>query len=98
MKEDQEAPTDSQALQTPSSRDDRGAGEKPVVILVHGIRDFALWQDTVRASLERAGFRVELTNYGRLNLVEFLLPIWFFRRRAIETVWRQIRIIKQNNP
>jgi hypothetical protein len=71
---------------------------QPLVILVHGIRDFGLWQSVVQASLEHAGFRVEPTNYGRLNLVEFLMPIWFFRRRAIETVWKQIRIIRQNNP
>ena len=69
-----------------------------IVILIHGIRDFALWQITVRSSLERAGLNVEATNYGRLNLLEFLLPIPYFRRRAIETVWRQIRIIKDNNP
>jgi pimeloyl-ACP methyl ester carboxylesterase len=68
-----------------------------VVILVHGIRDFALWQTTIRSTLEDAGFKTEATNYGRFNLVEFLAPISFFRRKAIEAVWNQIRIIKQNN-
>jgi pimeloyl-ACP methyl ester carboxylesterase len=41
---------------------------------------------------------VEATNYGRFNLVEFLLPLAFFRKRSIEQVWRQIRIVRQNNP
>jgi hypothetical protein len=72
--------------------------ESQVVILVHGIRDYALWQNSIRATLERAGFKAEPTNYDRFNLLKFLLPIWFFRRQAIEEVWKQIRIIAQNNP
>jgi nucleoside phosphorylase len=68
-----------------------------VVILVHGIRDFALWQTNVRDSLEKEGFKSESTNYGRFNLIEFLLPFSYFRRKAIDIVWRQIRIVKQNN-
>lgn len=77
-----------------------GTSESPthVVIIVHGIRDFALWQTTVGAELEDSGLKVEPINYGRFNLLEFILPTNFFRRRAIETVWRQIRIVRQNNP
>jgi WD domain, G-beta repeat len=70
---------------------------KHVVILVHGIRDYALWQDSVRKTFENAGFKSESTNYGRFNLIEFLLPFSYFRTKAIDIVWRQIRIIKQNN-
>jgi TIR domain len=44
-----------------------------VIILVHGIRDFALWQAEIRPALEENGFKVEVTNYGRFNLLEFLL-------------------------
>lgn len=40
-----------------------------VVILVHGIRDFALWQTTIRSTLEQEGFKTEATNYGRFNLI-----------------------------
>lgn len=68
-----------------------------VVVLVHGIRDFALWQNTVSRSLEKHGFQVESTNYGRFNLLEFLLPLSYFRSQAISQVINQIRIIKQNN-
>lgn len=74
-----------------------GAAKAPVVILVHGIRDFALWQSNVRAALEEEGFKIEATNYGRLNVLQFLLPFPYFRKQASETVWNQIRIIKQNN-
>jgi len=68
-----------------------------VVILVHGIRDFALWQVNVEQSLDSAGFKVASTNYGRFNLIEFLLPFSYFRNRAIKEIWNQIRIIRQNN-
>lgn len=68
-----------------------------LVILVHGIRDFALWQENVGRSLSNAGFRVEFTNYGRFDLFRFLVPIKYFRRKAIDEVLKQIRIAKQAN-
>jgi hypothetical protein len=86
---------------SPASPPDRvraSSVESQVVILVHGIRDYALWQNSIRSTLERAGFKAEPTNYDRFNLIKFLLPIWFFRRQAIEEVWKQIRIIAHNNP
>jgi hypothetical protein len=68
-----------------------------LVVLVHGIRDFALWQETVGRSLSEAGFRVEFTNYGRFDLFRFLMPIKYFRRNAIGEVLKQIRIAKQTS-
>jgi hypothetical protein len=65
---------------------------------VHGIRDYALWQDSIRLTLEDAGFKAEPTNYDRFNLIKFLLPIRFFRRQAIEDVCNQIKIVVYNNP
>jgi len=73
------------------------SGADHIVLLVHGIRDYALWQTTIRSTLEQEGLKVEATNYGRVGLVQFLLPIPYFRKRAIESVWRQVRIVKQNN-
>jgi hypothetical protein len=67
------------------------AQRRQLVLLVHGIRDIARWQAEIGATLERAGIAVERTNYERMNLVEFLLPISFFRRRALETVWTQMQ-------
>ena len=72
--------------------------EIDVIVLVHGIRDYALWQNAIRDVLEVTGFTVEATNYGRFNLVQFLLPVRYFRKRAIDAVWRQIRVVKQNHP
>jgi len=69
-----------------------------VIILVHGIRDFALWQNSVRRTFERHFKFVETTNYGRFDLVRFLLPISYFRSAAIEVVWRQVRDIRRQNP
>jgi hypothetical protein len=71
---------------------------KHVIILVHGIRDFALWQTNVRSALVEAGFTVEATNYGRFNLLQFLAPFPYFRRKAIDKVWNQIQIIQQHYP
>jgi hypothetical protein len=68
-----------------------------VVVLVHGIRDFALWQETVGRSLSEGGFRLEFTNYGRFDLFRFLVPLRYFRRKAIEEVLKQIRIARQTS-
>lgn len=48
--------------------------------------------------MERAGFAVELTNYGRLDLFKFLLPIWAFRLTAIDRVREQISIAITRHP
>jgi hypothetical protein len=65
-----------------------------VIILVHGIRDFALWEADIRSALEEDGFYVATTNYGRFNLLQFLAPIPYFRKKAISNVWEQIRTIR----
>ncbi len=76
--------------------DDHAAGEnkrtstKHLVILVHGIRDIARWQSEIRRTLEAEGFVVAPTNYGRMNLIEFLLPFPYFRNKAKAEVWLQI--------
>lgn len=61
-----------------------------VVVLVHGIRDFAYWQVDVRQALETRGFIVEMTNYERFDLLRFLAPVPWFRNATIERVWHQI--------
>lgn len=68
-----------------------------VVILIHGIRDYALWQANIRAELSSL-FTVESTNYGRFDLIRFILPVKHFRNRAIQTVWKQIRDIRRQYP
>lgn len=73
------------------------SNDRHLVILVHGIRDFALWQETVGGSLSNAGFRVEFTNYGRFDLFRFLVPFAYFRQKAIGEVLKQIRVAKQTS-
>jgi SH3-like domain-containing protein len=73
------------------------AEQEHVVVLVHGIRDYALWQSRVRSELESAGFVVEPTNYGRFGLVQFLAPVPFFRRWAVDQIGEEIRIVKQSH-
>jgi hypothetical protein len=67
-----------------------------VVLLVHGIRDYALWQNEIAATLKDRGFIPEPLDYGRYGLLSFLLPIPLFRNFAIRTVRRQMDdVIKQ---
>jgi pimeloyl-ACP methyl ester carboxylesterase len=65
--------------------------EVRLVVLVHGIRDFAPWQMTIGDIFKKEGYEVGQANYGRMNLIEFLLPIPYFRKKASEAVWIDIR-------
>lgn len=68
-----------------------------VVALVHGIRDFALWQSEISETLERAGFKAEPVNYGRFDVFRFLLPFGF-RRQIVQKVRRQLNDIRKKYP
>src|SRR5262249_3021576 len=72
--------------------------EEHVVVLLHGIRDFAGWHNNVRAVLERHGFAVELTNYERLDLLRFLVPISHFRKQVVDRIQGQIEQIYTRHP
>ena len=61
------------------------------VILIHGIRTTALWQNEIRKTLESQSFKVQLTNYGRFDLLRFLCPGQFFRRRVLKDITQQVR-------
>ena len=65
--------------------------EKQVVILIHGIRTWALWQNAIRKALERQGFVVQPTNYGYLDLLRFLLPWQPFSAKIVNAITKQIR-------
>ncbi len=53
----------------------------------------ALWQGPLRRTLEAAGFKVGLTNYGEFDLLRFLWPFAFFRRKVVDHITKQIRAI-----
>lgn len=81
-------------MQEPSRPTVLNGSEQPethLILLVHGIRDIGRWQSEVRLPLEQRGFTVELTNYDRMNLLEFLAPVSSFRNRAKGKVLTQIR-------
>ncbi len=62
-----------------------------VVILVHGIRTRALWQNELRKILQKDGFAVQPTNYGYFDVVRFLFPWQLFAGARVEEITRQIR-------
>ena len=63
-----------------------------VVVLVHGIRTRAPWYSGVEKVLSDANFVVARSNYGRLGVLRFLIPIPFlFRIFAAKEVERDIR-------
>jgi pimeloyl-ACP methyl ester carboxylesterase len=64
---------------------------KHLVILVHGINTRALWMGRVAPALERAGFAVGVTSFGKYSLFRFLAPFQFFRRRAVKRVVGDIK-------
>jgi pimeloyl-ACP methyl ester carboxylesterase len=64
-----------------------------VVILVHGIRTRALWQNDLRNVLQNEGFVVEPINYGYFDLVRFLIPSQPFAGTIVDDVAQQIRDI-----
>jgi hypothetical protein len=72
--------------------------DKEIVVLVHGIRDFAYWQVGIRKVLESHAFDVELTNYDRFDLLRFLAPVPWFRDAIIERVWHQIQQVYADHP
>jgi hypothetical protein len=80
--------------------DEEGATDekKRVIVLVHGIRTYAGWVPAIRQELENAGFIVEPTNYGYLDVIRFILPIPALHAGPINKVWNSIRTIKRQYP
>ncbi|QAU42217.1 TIR domain-containing protein [Bradyrhizobium guangdongense] len=61
-----------------------------LVILVHGIRTRASWMGTIAPVLERAGFAVGLTSFGRFGALRFLAPFGLFRSDPLSRVVEDI--------
>lgn len=70
---------------------------RKVVILVHGIRTRAPWYKDVKEVLERNGYVVELTSYGRFDLFRFLEWSTFFRRQLVRRMSKTFRQICYTN-
>ncbi|MFW2470346.1 esterase/lipase family protein [Burkholderia pseudomallei] len=70
------------------------APREHVVVLVHGIRTYAEWQERLAAHLTEAGFEhVYPIGYGFFDALRFLCP-FFTRQQPIDRVTREIRTIK----
>lgn len=71
-----------------------GAQPKPVVILVHGIRDSGFRQQVLQKLFERNGYTAAPIGYGILDIARFLLGI---RRPSVDAVRQQIKTILDAN-
>jgi pimeloyl-ACP methyl ester carboxylesterase len=66
-----------------------------LVILVHGINTRALWMGEIKPALEKGGFLVAPTSYGRYGILRFLSPFRNSRKKAIERVVADIRTARR---
>ncbi len=66
-------------------------GEGHLVILIHGIRTYAAWMQTAIQVLEGEGYKVAPASYGRFDLLRFLFPGRFFKRKPIKRTEDDIR-------
>ncbi len=75
-------------------------GRRHVVLLLHGIRTTAAWQERVRAGLEHEGNLEVLTvRYGVFDLVRFLAPeLLGLRRQPVERMARELRAARTQYP
>lgn len=69
-----------------------------VVVLVHGIMSRGLWQGVVKQEFNNAGFIVESTNSGWVDILLFLLPIPWLRQRPVAKVWRDLLSVRNEYP
>jgi hypothetical protein len=67
-----------------------------LVLLVHGINTRALWMGEIKPALERAGFYVAPTSYGKFGLPRFLAPFPWLRSLAIARVVTDIRTARRS--
>jgi len=72
-----------------------GSPSSQLVILVHGINTRALWMGEVKPALEKAGFVVAPTSYGKFGVLRFLSPFSWSRGGAISRVARDIRTARR---
>lgn len=69
-----------------------------VVLLVHGIRTQATWNEMVKKVLEDSeAIEVQPVKYGFVDTFRFLFP-WFTRKAAIDRFVREYRDVKLRRP
>ena len=86
-----ELPTANEFADNKATTRQSGEEQKDLVILVHGINTRAQWMGEIKETLQRAGFVVAPTSYGRFGVPRFLAPFPRLRKKAIERVVKDIR-------
>jgi hypothetical protein len=62
-----------------------------VVILIHGMRMAAASDHSLRRSLEKEGFRIELASYGHFSGLRLLLPLQSLVAPVVDDIALQVR-------
>jgi len=69
-----------------------------IVLLVHGIRTHATWEEMVRSQLQDKPKRIVVPlRYGFMDVFQFWFPLWT-RNRAIEKIYRRILDARSTYP
>lgn len=70
-----------------------------VILLIHGIRTFGRWQERAKSILEEnSSTRCVIVRYGYFDLLRFLIPGLFFRRRVLNRIQSKIRATREAFP
>lgn len=70
--------------------------EKQVLILLHGIRTAAVWQESIRQIFKDTGVEVIPIGYGYFDVLRFLVP--GLREGPVQHVASQIQSVKRDHP
>ena len=68
-----------------------------IVVLIHGIRTYAQWQELLKSELESKDTKAFTIGYGYFDAFRFWFP-FVFRRFPINKVKQQLRNIQTNHP
>jgi hypothetical protein len=70
-----------------------------IVVLIHGIRTYAIWQNQLKKKIEDSlGIKVIPLDYGYKDVVRFWLPIRKVRNTSVNHIAEELDIIKRDNP
>lgn len=73
------------------------ASDDPIVIMVHGIRTHAFWQEELKDKFQdEHDVQSYPIGYGKFSTFEFWCPL-FTRKRAINEILRKIRTIQDSH-
>jgi hypothetical protein len=71
---------------------------KHLVVLLHGIRTAAEWQEEIRDAIEGLDLIVKPMKYDYFDVLRFIMPIKLFKEQKISYVTDQLRALRQFYP